>query len=68
MYSSTRNENVVDTAFWILDTKEVSLLDHGVILEHLNFLLNKVMPNDFLDSVHVEYDLTIRKNGRDNGI
>ena len=48
------------TTLWALGVKELTLTDAKAVLEHINFLANRAMHNDFLDTAHIEYDLSIR--------
>ena len=46
---------------WAPDIPEMSLHDHRAILQHINLISHRAWHNDFLDSAHVEYDVSVRK-------
>ena len=39
----------------------MSVADHRALLNHINFLANRAMHNDFVDQAHTQYDEAVRK-------
>ena len=60
-------ELVGATTLWALGVKELTIMDARAVLEHINFLVNRAMHNDFLDTAHIEYDLSIRTLAEEMG-
>ena len=46
---------------WASGIKELTIADHRALLDHINFLANREMHNDFVDQAHTEYDEAVRK-------
>ena len=45
----------------------MSVADHRALLDHINFLANRAMHNDFVDQAHIEYDEAVRKLAEEIG-
>ena len=54
-------ELICATATWVVDIPDVSVKDCKAVLEHINFLGNRAMNNDFFDRTHITYDNAVRK-------
>ena len=52
---------------WAVDVPDVSVKDCKAVLEHINFLGNRAMNNDFYDKTHVTYDNAVRKLAETEG-
>ena len=60
-------ELICATALWVVDVAEVSVKDCKAVFEHINFLGNRAMYNDFYDSAHINYDNAVRKLAETEG-
>ena len=60
-------ELICATALWVVDVSEVSVKDCKAVFQHINFLCNRAMNNDFYDSAHINYDNAVRKLAETEG-
>ena len=60
-------ELICATAMWAVDVPDITLKDCKAVLEHINFLGNRAMNNDFYDKTHITYDNAVRKLAETEG-
>lgn len=53
-------ELLAATGKWALGIKEMGVKDYRVLLEHMVFLALRARTNEYFDSAHTDYDLSIR--------
>ena len=60
-------ELICATAMWAVDIPDMTVKDCKAVMEHINFLGNRAMNNDFYDKTHVTYDGAVRKLAETEG-
>ena len=60
-------ELICATTQWASGIKELSVADLRALMDHINFLANRAMHNDFIDQAHTDYDEAIRKLAEEVG-